>query len=203
MDTPSKGNFAHNKPRNVNTMATANKNKKSSKSTKAAKAAAPAKEEGTPIKPAKEKKPAAEKLPWLKREAVKWTRLFTRAKTLSGRMTTAQVKKHSPDLVDAIEAASEAMAHLDSVINALSDGDDKYAPGGIAGAGKVKAEIGSIVCFTDKGRAKYEDLLDEEEMVDLEVLKVKGSMLTVRAKATDEKFKVPRGQVRVQDTDEE
>jgi hypothetical protein len=176
-------------------MATAKKTKKSN--TKSSK---PAASEGATVTPIKaEKKPAAEKLPWLKREGVKWARLFKRAKTLSGRLNTAQGRKHSPDLVDAIDAASEALAQLDSVINALNDGEDSYNPGGMGGGGKGKPEVGSIVCFTEKGKEKYKDLLDEEDMVDLEVVLVKGSMLNVKAVSGD-KFKIPRGQVRVQES---
>ncbi len=140
---------------------------------------------------------AAVKLPYLKRESLKWGRVFTRAQKLSGRLTKAQDKKHSPDLVDALDAATKAMKALDEVINALQDGDDGYAPGGKAG--KVKAEIGSIVCLTEKGAKKYADLLEAEELVDLEVLKVKGSMLIVKSKASEEKFKIPRGLVKIQE----
>ena len=190
-------------------MATSKSTKANSKSTKAAakkatKAAKASKETKggtvTPIKPEADKnKPAAEKLPWLKREATKWTRLFTRAKVLAGRMTIAQGKKHSPDLVDAIEAAADSMKHLDAVICALSDGDDAYAPGGVGGK-KGKAGIGDIVCFTEKGREKYKELVEENEFTDLTVLKIKGSFLTVKSKASGEKFKVPRGQVCIQAT---
>jgi len=146
-------------------------------------------------------KKATKTLPWLKSEEVKWRRVGGRLVKLLGRMERAQEKLHNPDLVDAIDSAKKGILLLDETANLLAEGDDAYKPQGVVGSGggKKKPEIGSMVCLTEKAREKYEGLLEESEFVDLKVLKVKGSTLIVRALATEEKFKVPRGQVRVQD----
>ena len=185
-------------------MATATKSKKNTKNTKntAAKKAPAAKKEAkvVPIKPeTEETKEKAPKGPWLKTESMKWAKVFARVTVLSGRLTKAQERKHSPDLVDAIEVTTALKASINEIIETLQDGDEAYVPAGRLGGGKTKADVGSVVCLTEKAKEKYADLLEEEEMVDLTVLKVKGAQLIVKSKATEEKFKIPRGQVRVQD----
>ncbi len=182
-------------------MATAKKTKSNSKKAPAAKKAAAktpeVKDNVVPIKPTKEKTP---KGPWLKAESMKWAKVFARVTVLSGKLKKAQEKKHSPDLVDALDGVTVLKASINAVIEILQDGDEAYRPAGRLG-GKVKADVGSIVCLTERAMAKYADLLEEEEMTDLTVLKVKGAQLIVKSKATEEKFKIPRGQVRIQDAE--
>lgn len=155
-----------------------------------------AKEESKP----KEKK---ERLPWGKREEVKLVRTRDRLAKSLERFTKAHATKPNKEISDAAVMVKNAVAALTDAAMSLADVDDSYAPRG-GGRGKAKVDVGDTVCLTEKARTKYGDLLEEEEFENLKVMKIKGALLIVKAMGTEdqEKFKIRRGEVRLQEQED-
>lgn len=106
------------------------------------------------------------------------------------RTTTAKFK--DDDLAEQLKLADK---HLREAVGILSELPDNAGYG--VGAPSKALEVGTIVEVRDNRRDGYDGILSEEDMEDLEIVKVTGNKVCVKTDGGT-KMILPRGHVKLQ-----